>query len=66
MTGDFDFNGGLTVRDSVSLFLSPTISRRVTKLQRFTAEIYMFLLEYNQRHKGASLVHHCRVQLCQR
>lgn len=34
--------------------------------RRFTAEIYMFLLEYNQRHKGASLVHHCRVQLCQR
>jgi len=26
----------------------------------------MFLFEYNQRHKGASLVHHCHVQLCQR
>lgn len=46
--------------------LVAAVSHRVTKARRVTAEIYMFLLGYNQRHGGASLVHHCRVQLCQR
>lgn len=62
MTG-FDSTAAITDLNSISLPISP-ISRRV--LDESAAEIYMFLLEYNQRQGCASLVHHCRVQLCQR